>query len=270
MSDHPDTVAANERAAEAAAVIADRSDVRKHDVAVVLGSGWDPAADLLGHTRWEEPFSALPHFSPPAVEGHSGRLRSIDADGSHVLTFLGRTHVYEDRGVDAVTHAVRTAAWAGCRTIVLTNGCGGLNPLWTPGTPVLIRDHINLTGLSPLHGPQFVDLSEVYAARLRDICRAHDPTLDEGVYTQFRGPSYETPAEIQMVRAIGGSLVGMSTALEAIVARSLGMEVLGVSLVTNPAAGMSSEPLNHEEVLAAGKAAAERMGTLLSRVIGML
>lgn len=270
MTDHPDTIAANERAGQAAAVIADRSGVSKHDVAVVLGSGWDPAAELLGHTVWEEPVTALPHFSPPVVEGHSGRVRSVQADASRVLVFLGRTHLYEDRGVDAVTHAVRTAGWAGCRAVVLTNGCGGLNPEWTPGTPVLIRDHINFTGASPLHGAQFVDLTNVYSPRLRAFCREQDPSLDEGVYVQFRGPSYETPAEIQMVRTMGGSLVGMSTVLEAITARSLGMEVLGISLVTNAAAGMTGEPLNHEEVLAAGQASAERMGSLLARVIGAL
>ncbi len=181
----------------------------------------------------------LPYFSPPAVEGHAGRVRSVDADGTRVLVFLGRTHLYEEHGVDAVTHGVRTAAAAGCRTVVLTNGCGGLDPSWSPGTPVLIRDHINLTGTSPLHGAHFVDLTDLYSPRLRAVCKEIEPTLAEGVYAQFHGPMYETPAEIGMVRAIGGTLVGMSTALEAIVSRSLGMEVLGLSLVTNLAAGMS-------------------------------
>jgi purine-nucleoside phosphorylase len=194
-------------------------------------------------------------------------VRSIDADGTRVLVFLGRTHLYEERGVDAVTHAVRTAHFAGCGTVVLTNGCGGLDPAWSPGTPVLIRDHINLTGASPLHGAHFVDLTNLYSPRLRAMCQELEPGLAEGVYAQFRGPMYETPAEIGMVAAIGGTLVGMSTALEAIVARSLGMEILGLSLVTNLAAGMTGEPLNHEEVLEAGKAAATRMGDLLARVI---
>ena len=169
-----------------------------------------------------------------------------------------------------MTHGVRTAAAAGCRTIVLTNGCGGLDPSWTPGTPVLIRDHINLTGASPLHGAHFVDLTDLYSPRLRELCRSIEPGLAEGVYAQFRGPMYETPAEIGMVRAIGGTLVGMSTALEAIVARSLGMEILGLSLVTNLAAGMTGQPLNHEEVLEAGRAAATRMGDLLHRVIAQI
>jgi len=187
-----------------------------------------------------------------------------------VLVFLGRTHLYEERGVDAVTHAVRTSAAAGCHTVILTNGCGGLDPQWLPGTAVLIRDHINFTGASPLHGAHFVDITDLYSPRLRALCHEIDPNLPEGVYVQFRGPMFETPAEIAMVRAIGGSLVGMSTAMEAIVARSLGMEVLGMSLVTNLAAGMTGEPLNHEEVLAAGQAAATRMGALLAAVIRAL
>lgn len=262
-----DTQQLMDKAAESAATIASLSGVSHHTVAVVLGSGWVPAADLLGRTVAEFPVTELPHFAPPAVAGHAGMVRSIDADGTPVLVFLGRTHLYEERGVDAVTHAVRTAHAAGCSTMVLTNGCGGLDPSWSPGTPVLIADHINFTGASPLHGAHFVDLTDLYSSRLRTLCRSIEPTLPEGVYVQFRGPMYETPAEIGMVRAIGGTLVGMSTALEAIVARSLGMEILGLSLVTNLAAGMTGEPLNHEEVLAAGKAAATRMGELLGNVI---
>jgi purine-nucleoside phosphorylase len=169
-----------------------------------------------------------------------------------------------------VVHGVRTAAAAGCRTIVLTNGCGGLNPDWVPGTPVLISDHINMTGDSPLRGATFVDLTDLYSARLRALCMRIDPTLAEGGYLQFRGPQYETPAEIRMARLLGADLVGMSTTLEAIAAREAGMEVLGMSLVTNLAAGMTGEPLNHEEVLAAGKLAAERMGRLLATVVGQL
>ncbi len=270
MSDHPSTVQATEHAREAAAALALATGVARHDVAVVLGSGWVPAADLIGTTLADLPVTDLPYFAPPAVEGHAGRVRSVDADGTAVLVFLGRTHLYEELGVDAVTHAVRTASAAGCRTVVLTNGCGGLDPTWTPGTPVLIRDHINLTGASPLHGAHFVDLTDLYSARLRALCQEVEPGLPDGVYAQFRGPMYETPAEIGMVRAFGGTLVGMSTALEAIVARSLGLEILGLSLVTNLAAGMTGAPLNHEEVLEAGRAAAERMGALLAQVIARL
>lgn len=270
MTDHPSTVIATQRAQEAAAALAARTHTSTHDVAVVLGSGWVPAADLIGTTRSDFPVTDLPHFAPPAVAGHAGRVRSVQAGGSNVLVFLGRTHLYEERGVDAVTHAVRTAAAAGCRTVVLTNGCGGLDPMWAPGTAVLIRDHLNLTGASPLHGAHFVDLTDLYSARLRALCQEVEPGLPEGVYAQFHGPMYETPAEIAMVRAIGGSLVGMSTALEAIVARSLGLEILGVSLVTNQAAGMTGAPLDHAEVLQAGRDAAERMGALLARVIERL
>jgi len=267
VTQHPSTLVAQQNARESAAAIAALTGVPSHEIAVVLGSGWAPAADLLGSTVADIPITDVPHFAAPVVEGHGGRVRSVDADGVPVLVFLGRTHLYEERGVDAVTHGVRTAAAAGCRVVVLTNGCGGLDPSWSPGTPVLIRDHINLTGTSPLHGAHFVDLTALYSPRLRAACREIDPTLVEGVYAQFRGPMYETPAEIEMVRAIGGSLVGMSTALEAIVSRSEGMEILGLSLVTNLAAGMSGAPLDHEEVLAAGQAAAERMGNLLAQII---
>lgn len=270
MSTHPATIQAQQHATEAAHALAELTGQARHDVAIVLGSGWVPAADAIGAVVADIGSTDLPHFAPPAVAGHAGRIRSLDADGTRVLVFLGRTHLYEERGVDAVTHGVRTAAAAGCRTVVLTNGCGGLDPNWSPGTPVLIRDHINLTGTTPLHGAHFVDLTDLYSSRLRGLCREIEPGLPEGVYAQFRGPMYETPAEISMVRTIGGTLVGMSTALEAIVARSLGMEVLGLSLVTNLAAGMTGEALNHEEVLAAGQAAAERMGGLLAKVVRQL
>jgi purine-nucleoside phosphorylase len=166
-----------------------------------------------------------------------------------------------------VVHGVRTAAAAGCRAIVLTNGCGGLKETWTPGTPVLISDHINLTATSPIEGAHFVDLTDLYSPRLRALCKEIEPGLDEGVYVQFPGPHYETPAEIGMARAIGGHLVGMSTTLEAIAAREAGMEVLGISLVTNLAAGITGEPLNHAEVLEAGNAAASRMGSLLAAIV---
>ncbi|WP_435743626.1 purine-nucleoside phosphorylase [Nocardioides sp. SYSU DS0663] len=260
-------------AQEAAGVLADRTGVERHDLALVLGSGWLPAVDALGEVTAEIATTDLPGFTAAAVAGHSGRIRSLrvgdpsTGQSKHVLAFLSRTHYYEGRGVAAVVHGVRTAAAAGCSTVVLTNGCGGLKEGWTPGTPVLISDHINLTGRSPIVGPTFVDLTDLYSGRLRALCREVDPTLDEGVYVQFPGPHYETPAEIGMARAIGGHLVGMSTTLEAIAAREAGMEVLGISLVTNLAAGISGEPLNHEEVLDAGRAAASRMGELLGRIV---
>ena len=258
-------------AARAAAELADLTGAPRHDLALVLGSGWLPAVDLLGQTLAEFPSTDLHGFAPPAVAGHAGMIRSIaTAAGGRALVFLGRTHFYEGRGVEAVVHGVRTAAAAGCRTIVLTNGCGGLNPAWAPGTPVLISDHINMTGASPLRGATFIDLTDLYSARLRALCREIDPSLAEGVYLQFRGPQYETPAEVRMAGTLGADLVGMSTTLEAIAAREAGMEILGLSLVTNLAAGMTGEPLNHEEVLEAGKLAAQRMGGLLSTVVGRL
>jgi purine-nucleoside phosphorylase len=260
----------NRAAYESATTIASLSRVPKHDIAIVLGSGWVPAAEKIGSQLAEFSVSEIPHFSEPAVAGHAGKIRSVDINGKKVLIFLGRTHFYEGRGVDAVTHTVRTAAAAGCTTMILTNGCGGLNPEWSPGTPVLIKDQINFTGNSPLHGAHFVDLTNLYSTRLRALCHEVEPTLPEGVYVQFPGPMYETPAEITMVRNMGGTLVGMSTALEAIVARSLGMEILGISLVTNLAAGMSGEPLNHEEVLQAGNDAAARMGDLLAKIISKI
>lgn len=259
-----------EHASRAAARLAELTGVASHDVAVVLGSGWLPAADMLGETVAEIATTDLPGFSAAAVQGHSGRIRSVRAGDLSVLVFLSRTHFYEGRGVRAVVHPVRTAAAAGCRTIVLTNGCGGLRREWAPGTPVLISDHLNLTAHSPLEGARFVDLTDLYSARLRGLCREVDPTLDEGVYVQFRGPHYETPAEVRMAGILGGDLVGMSTTLEAIAAREAGLEVLGISLVTNLAAGISDQPLDHAEVLEAGRAAATRMGDLLSRVVPRL
>ena len=254
----------------AAQSLAELTGVARHDVALVLGSGWVPAAELLGEASHDLPVTDLPGFAPPAVQGHAGRVRSVLAGDKRLLVFLGRTHLYEGRGVAAVVHGVRTAAAAGCRVVVLTNGCGGLDPAWSPGTPVLISDHLNLTGRSPVLGARFVDVTDLYSARLRALCRLVEPDLPDGVYAQFPGPHYETPAEIAMVRTMGGDLVGMSTGLEAIAAREAGMEVLGISLVTNLAAGMTGAPLDHSEVLAAGQAAATRMGRLLGDVVARL
>lgn len=256
----------------AAAVIAERTGVEHHDVALVLGSGWGQTADLVGETLATIENDEVPGFHRAAVAGHSGAMRSvaIGDTGRRALVFGTRTHFYEGRGVRSVVHGVRTAKAAGCSTIVLTNGCGGLNPAWAPGTPVLIRDHINLTAHSPIEGANFVDLTDVYSPRLRRLAREIDPDLDEGVYVQFRGPHYETPAEVRMAKVIGGDLVGMSTSLEAIAARQSGLDVLGISLVTNLAAGISETPLDHGEVLEAGRAAAERCGRLLAAVVGRI
>ena len=259
-------------AAEAAAVIAERSGAATHDIALVLGSGWGQTADLVGQTLATIPNEDVPGFHRAAVAGHSGAMRSvaIGDTGRRALVFGTRTHFYEGRGVRAVVHGVRTAAAAGCRALVLTNGCGGLREEWAPGTPVLIRDHLNLTATSPLEGATVVDLTDLYSARLRAIAKEVDPGLDEGVYAQFRGPQYETPAEVQMAKRLGADLVGMSTTLEAIAARHVGLEILGVSLVTNLAAGISPTALSHEEVLEAGQAAAARCGRLLAEVVGRI
>ncbi len=253
----------------AAAVIAERTGAERHDIALVLGSGWGATADLIGETVATIDNDEVPGFHRAAVEGHSGTMRSIEIGdtGRRALVFGTRTHFYEGRGVRAVVHGIRTAKAAGVSTVVLTNGCGGLNPDWAPGTPVLIRDHLNLTATSPIEGANFVDLTDLYTPRLRDIAREVDPNLHEGVYVQFRGPHYETPAEVAMAKVLGGDLVGMSTTLEAIAARQCGLDVLGISLVTNLAAGISHTPLSHAEVLEAGRAAADRCGRLLADVV---
>ena len=256
----------------AAAVIRERTGVERHDVALVLGSGWGQTGDLIGETLLSIDNTDVPGFAKAAVAGHSGVMRSvaIGDTGRRALVYGTRTHHYEGHGVRAVVHGIRTAAAAGCRTVVITNGCGGLREEWAPGTPVLISDHINLTATSPIEGANFVDLTDVYSPRLRAIAKEIDPDLDEGVYVQFRGPHYETPAEVRMAGILGGDLVGMSTSLEAIAARQSGLEVLGISLVTNPAAGISKTPLNHEEVLEAGRDAAERCGRLLAAVVAKI
>jgi purine-nucleoside phosphorylase len=191
--------------------------------------------------------------------------------GDHrVLAFVGRIHVYEGHEPRQVVHTVRAACAAGVHTMVLTNAAGGLREDFSVGQPVLISDHINLTGRSPLVGAHFVDMVDAYSPRLRAVAREIDPSLVDGVYAGLTGPQYETPAEIRMLRTLGADLVGMSTVHETIAARAAGAQVLAVSLVTNLAAGMTGQPLNHEEVLEAGRHSATRMGSLLAGVIARL
>jgi purine-nucleoside phosphorylase len=254
-------------ASEAAERLAELTGVERHDVALVMGSGWTPAADRLGDVVADVAMTELPGFPPPTAAGHAGRIRSVRTGDRAALVYLGRTHLYEGLGVVPVVHGVRVAAAAGCRAIVLTNAAGGLRDGMRVGQPVLISDHLNLTGRSPIVGATFVDLTDLYAQRLRDLARSIDGGLEEGVYAALPGPHYETPAEIRMLRGLGADLVGMSTALEAIAARAAGCEVLGVSLVTNLAAGITGEPLDHAEVLAAGRAAATQMGDLLAALL---
>ena len=263
-------------AADSAARLAQLTGQGAHDVAVVLGSGWAPAADALADSGYTEvPLADLGGFPPPTVAGHAPVVRSIGVGGLRVLVFLGRTHLYEGHPVATVVHGVRAAVAAGCRVIVLTNAAGGIREGFGVGQPVLVSDHLNLTGRSPLAGPpppdgyasRFTDLTNLYSERLRALARATDPDLAEGVYAALPGPHYETPAEIRMLRTLGADLVGMSTALEAIAARHLGAEVLAISLVSNLAAGITGQRLDHAEVVAAGKAAAARMGGLLAAIL---
>lgn len=258
----------------AAQEIVERTGIAAHDVALVLGSGWVTAVDALGTPVYECDAHELTGFAAPAVEGHSGKVRSYELNENgkiiRLLVFLGRTHLYEGKGMEPVVHGARTAVKAGCKVVILTNACGGINANYKVGEPVLIRDHISLTAQSPLSGATFVDLTDLYSKRIRSIMKSADSSLQEGVYVHWRGPTYETPAEIIMMRTIGADLVGMSTVPEAIAAHALGAEVLGISLVSNAAAGMTGEKLNHEEVIAAGKAAASRMGALLNSTIPKL
>jgi purine-nucleoside phosphorylase len=257
-----------------ARALAERTGVESHDVAVVLGTGWNAAARELGEIVAELPVTDLGGFPVPHVEGHSGLVQSARCGPRRVLTFLGRVHAYEGHDLPQVVHGVRTAIAAGCRTIVLTNAAGGLAPEYAVGQVVLLRDHLNLTARSPLVGPRFVDLTDLYSRRLRSVARSADPDLAEGVYAGLPGPHFETPAEIRMLRLLGADLVGMSTVHEAIAAHAEGAEVLGLSLVTNAAAGMGhspdGEPIDHRGVLAVGQATAAATGRLIAEIIRRL
>jgi len=217
-------------AAAAAKEITERTGVASHDVALVMGSGWVSAVDALGTPAYECNAEDITGFLPPTVEGHSGKVRSYEIESNgrklQALVFLGRTHLYEGKGVEPVVHSVRTAVKAGCKVVILTNACGGINKAYKVGQPVLIRDHISLTAVSPLSGATFVDLTDLYSKRIREIVKKEDSSLEEGVYVHWRGPTYETPAEILMMRTMGADLVGMSTVPEAIAAHALGAEVL--------------------------------------------
>jgi purine-nucleoside phosphorylase len=248
-----------------------RERLGDHRVAVVLGSGWAGVGAGLGTVRAEMAMSDLAGVPAPTVVGHGGTASSVDVDGIPTLVLAGRSHLYEGHPPATVVHAVRAAVLAGCTAVCLTNAAGSLRPEVGVGTPVVISDHLNLTGANPLCGPEppgppgnrFTDLTRLYSPRLREAAGADRV---EGVYAGLLGGSYETPAEIRMLRALGADLVGMSTVLEAIAAHHLGAEVFGVSLVTNLAAGLAAG-IDHGEVLAAGAAAEERLVELLRRVV---
>lgn len=268
VTDDPQAVA--DQATAAATELHARTGVDAFDVALVLGSGWAPAVDQLGAPSAVVPMAELPGFTPPTAAGHGGRVLAVTVGATRVLVLVGRIHAYEGHALRHVVHPVRTACAAGVRTVILTNAAGGLRPEYQVGQPVLIADHLNLTARSPLVGAQFVDLVDAYAPRLRALARDVDPELAEGVYAGLPGPHYETPAEIRMLRTLGADLVGMSTVHETIAARAAGAEVMGISLVTNLAAGMTGEPLSHTEVLEAGRQSATRMGSLLADVLARL
>ncbi|HEX6940798.1 MAG TPA: purine-nucleoside phosphorylase [Longimicrobiales bacterium] len=245
---------------------------RRPRVMMVLGSGLGSLADAL-EDAVRIPFAEIPGFAPATAEGHRGVLVAGTLEGVECLALQGRYHLYEGHPPEAVTLPIRVGAALGARTLLVTNAAGALNPTFRAGDLMLIDDHINLMWRNPLIGPalpgdaRFPDMSEPYDAELRRI--AEEVALERrirvvrGVYAAVTGPSYETPAEIRMLRRFGGDAVGMSTVPEVLVARAIGVRVLGISLITNAAAGLAPEPLTHEEVLAAGAAAADRFGALV-------
>ncbi|HET6698189.1 MAG TPA: purine-nucleoside phosphorylase [Nocardioidaceae bacterium] len=265
--------AAAQRAADRLAQLTGRE---RHDALVVLGSGWGPAAAAFGAPDVELPVTELPGFLPPAAPGHAGRLASVERDGVRVLLLSGRTHLYEGHGAAAVVHPVRVAAAAGVRLAVLTNANGAARAGLALGQPVLISDHLNLTGVSPLAGARFVDLTRAWSPRLRGLARRLDPSLVEGVYALLRGPHYQTRAETHWLRALGADMIGMSTVLEAIAAREAGLELLGLSTVTATvpeddqtadADADAEAPIDPDEVVAVAERTAQRMGPLLAELV---
>ncbi|EWT04899.1 purine nucleoside phosphorylase [Intrasporangium chromatireducens Q5-1] len=251
-----------------AAVLAERTGRARHEVLVVLGSGWGPAAEALGEPAVELAMTDLPGFHAPVAEGHAGTVASVLVGGVPTLVYAGRTHLYEGHGPVPVVHGMRVAAAAGVRAAVLTNANGSLRDDWQVGQAVLVADHLNLTGVSPLVGPRFVDLTDAWSARLRGLARAFAPALDEGVYAMLRGPHYETWAEAEWLRRVGGDMLGMSTVLEAVAARELGIELLGLSTVT----AIEGQPsgIDPAEVVAVAERTAKRLGPLIAGVIQRL
>jgi purine-nucleoside phosphorylase len=250
------------------------------EVGIVLGSGLGGLADALTDTV-AIPFADLPGWPAATAPGHAGRLLLGRLAGKPVILLQGRFHMYEGNDPGLVVQPVLLFGRLGARVVILTNAAGGLNPAWGPGTLMIIRDHINLTGRNPLSGPnadeigaRFPDLTEAWSARLRERLHragaAEGVALEEGVYVGLTGPNYETPAEVRMLAGLGGDAVGMSTVLECIAARWAGLEVCGVSLVTNAGAGYSGSPLTHEEVLEAGAEAGPRLAQVISRFVGDL
>jgi purine-nucleoside phosphorylase len=252
-------------AAEAAATIAALTGVERHRVVVVLGSGWGPAADAFGHPVASFAMADVSGFVAPTAEGHLGTIASYEVDGIATLVLSGRTHLYEGHGLRPVVHGIRTAAAAGCSTALLTNANGSLLADLEIGQPVLVRDHLNLSGKSPIEGAHFVDLTDCWSPRLRALARQLEPTLREATYAWLPGPHYETRAEAEWVRRIGGDVIGMSTVPEAIAGRECGLEVLGLSTVT--AVEGQDSGIDPSEVVAVAERTAARMGPLLADLV---
>ncbi|MEO5965794.1 MAG: purine-nucleoside phosphorylase [Candidatus Limnocylindrales bacterium] len=249
-------------------------------VGLVLGSGLGSLADDL-ESPVPIPFADLPGWPVATAPGHAGRLLLGTIAGVPVAALQGRFHLYEGNDPGLVVQPVLLFRRLGADTVILTNAAGGVNPAYGPGTLMVINDHLNLTGRTPLLGPnadelgpRFPDLTDVWARRLRArlhaAAEAEGIRLEEGIYAGLLGPSYETPAEVRMLRALGADAVGMSTVLEAVAARWIGLEVCGVSLVTNAGAGYSGQPLSHEEVLEAGASAGPSLARVLRRLIADL
>jgi purine-nucleoside phosphorylase len=270
-----------ERVRGAARAVAEHLDGDGADVAVVLGSGLATVADAFANAR-AAPYASLPGFPETTVAGHPGRIVVGKLGARKVLLLCGRVHGYEGYPATEVGFGVRVAAALGARTLITTNASGGVDPSFKPGQLVAISDQINLTGQSPLTGPnderlgpRFLDMTDAYAPALRAIATRVAPTvlgkpLREAIYAGMPGPAYETPAEVRLLRALGAGLVGMSTVLEVIAARHAGLAVLGLSLVANHAAGVTGEPLRHEDVTRAAAAGADAMGKLAAAVIAEL
>lgn len=259
-----------------ARVVRERTDLIP-TVGLVLGSGLGELADAVAEPV-AIPFAELPGWAAPSAPGHAGRLLLGRLEGVPVACLQGRLHLYEGHPVGLVVQPVLLMGQLGARSIILTNAAGGVNAAYTAGTLMLIRDHLNLTGQNPLIGPnadelgpRFPDLVDAWSPRLRlglqRAAAAVGVELEEGVYAQLLGPNYETPAEVRMLQALGADAVGMSTVVEAIAARWAGLEVCGVSLVTNPGAGITGQPLTHDEVLAAAERSGPRLGAVIGRFI---
>lgn len=247
------------------------------EIGIILGSGLGSLADEMENAT-VIPYKEIPHFAESSAIGHANELVIGSLEGKTVVAMKGRYHYYEGYSLDDVTFPVRVMKSLGIENLIITNACGAVNTSFNPGDLMLITDHINLTGQNPLIGPnndelgtRFPDLSEAYNRALgniaKDVAKEHDITLHEGVYTWWTGPAYETPAEIRMIRTLGGDAVGMSTVPEAIIAAHANINVLGVSCLTNMACGILDEPLSHEDVIAVAAKSREAFMTLIKNVI---